>query len=185
MGYVRTAGMSTAQRRARRRAALVITALLVVLALALLLSLATVQGWFGLGEGEADEAVATSVAPAPPPGLTPEQVSVDVLNATSVSGLAGRTAEALRARGFDVGSIDNADAMEGVGIVRHGPDGQEAAELLEQTVDQDLELVLQPDRDGAGVVLVVGPDWQELPAADDAAVTDGTDEGTTDTEDGR
>lgn len=192
MGYVRTAGMSTAQRRARRRTALVITGLLGALAVALLISLATVQGWFGLGEGEGegDQAATTSAAPAAPT-LEPGQVGVSVLNATSTSGLAGRTAEALRARGFDVGTVDNADAVEGAGLIRHGPEGQDAAELLAQSVGQDLELVLDTDREGDDVVLVLGPDWQELPtpdeAPDDAADddTDGADSGTTDDEDGR
>lgn len=173
MGYVRTAGMSTVARRARRRAALVILALLVALAVALLLSVATVQGWFGLGQaGGEDSAVTTPVA-APPPALTPEQVSVTVLNGTSTSGLAGRTASALRTRGFDVGSVDNADAVEGVGIVRHGPEGQDAAELLVTSVGQDLELVLEPGREGSEVILVLGPEWEELSTADAADRTDG------------
>lgn len=184
MGYVRTAGMSTAQRRARRRTALVITALLAVLALALLISLATVQGWFGPRQGGGDEAAVTSAA-VPAPGLRPEQVSVDVLNGTSTSGLAGRTAEALRTRGFEVGSVDNADIAEGPGLIRHGPEGQEGAEVLARSVGQDLELVLQPDLGGTDVVLVLGPDWEELPTADEDAGTQGADEGTTDDEDGR
>lgn len=185
MGYVRTAGMSTAQRRSRRRAALVITGLLLALGLALLVSLATVQGWFGLGQGDGDEASATSVAAPPPPSLSPQEVGVDVLNGTSTSGLAGRTAEALRDRGFDVGSVDNADAVEGAGLVRHGPEGQEGAELLLTSVGQDLELVLEPDREGTDVLLVLGPDWEELPTADEGAETGAGDEDTTDTEDGR
>lgn len=173
MGYVRTAGMSTVARRARRRAALVITGLLLALAVALLLSVATVQGWFGLGQGEGEDAAATTASAVPPPALTPAQVTVDVLNGTSTSGLAGRTAEALRTRGFDVGSVDNADGVEGVGIVRHGPEGQEAADLLATTVGQDLELVLEPEREGSEIILVLGPGWTELPTADDAVSTDG------------
>lgn len=173
MGYVRTAGMSTAQRRARRRAALVITGLLLALGVALLFSLATVQGWFGLGQGEGEDAAATTSVAAPAPTLTPAQVSVDVLNGTSVSGLAGRTADALRTRGFDVGSVDNADAAEGAGLVRYGPEGEEAATLLQKSVGQDVELVLEPERKGTGLVLVLGPDWQELPTADEADTTEG------------
>lgn len=173
MGYVRTAGLSTAARRTRRRAALVITGLLAVLALVLLLSVAGMQGWFSLGEGGGDDSAASTAAVVPAPALTAQQVTVNVFNSTSTVGLAGRTADGLRVRGFEVGSIDNSEAIEGTGIVRHGPEGAEAAELLEQAAGQDLELTLDEEREGTEVDLVLGPDWQELPSADDAAQTDG------------
>lgn len=173
MGYVRTAGMSTAARRARRRAALVITALLAVLALALGLSLAYMQGWIGTGDGEGtDQAADTSAVTAPAPALTPDRVVVNVYNGTDVAGLAGRTSEALTTRGFRVDAVDNGDPVEGAGVIRHGAEGLEGAELLLQTVGQPLTLV-QDERDGLTVDLLLGPDWEELPTADDAAQTGG------------
>ena len=172
MGYVRTAGMSTSRRRARRRTALVIMGLLLALALALLVSLATVQGWFGLGGDGSTDDVATSSAPAPEPALAPADVTVNVLNGAGTSGLAGRTAEAIGVRGFDLGDVDNADALEGVGEVRHGPEGAEAAELLVESLGQDFELVMD-ERQGTEVDLVLGPEFEELPSAEDTAETDG------------
>lgn len=175
MGYVRTAGMSTAARRARRRTALVLTGLVAVLLLALLLSVATMQGWFGLGKGgSSDTATTSAAAPAPPPSLTPKQVTVNVYNSTGTEGLAGRTAEALRTRGFTVDAVGNVDAVQGVGVIRHGPKGKEAAQLLKKTVGQKVELALEAEREDASVDLVLGPDWKALKGAKDAAKkTDG------------
>lgn len=171
MGYVRTAGMSTAARRARRRAGLVMAGLLAVLLLALILALAFMQGWFGLGEGGADDAAQTTAVAVPAPSMLPEEVSVNVFNATSVSGLAGRTAESLTDRGFDVQGVDNAAAIEGAGIVRYGPAAQEQAELLAETVGQGVVLDLV-EREGTTVDLILGPDWVDL-ASDASATTDG------------
>lgn len=171
MGYVRTAGMSTSRRRARRRTALVIMGLLLALAVALLLSVASVQGWFGLGQGGTTDDVAVSSTPEPPPALTPAEVQVTVLNGAGTSGLAGRTAEALSVRGFDVEGVANEDALEGVGVVRHGPEGAEAAQLLIDAVGQDLETSMD-ERDGTDLDLVLGSEWEELPTAEDAAETE-------------
>lgn len=172
MGYVRTAGMSTAARRARRRAGLVMAGLLAALVLALVLALAFMQGWFGLGQGDgADDAAQTTAVEVPVPSMLPEEVSVNVFNATSRSGLAGRTAEALGARGFDVLGVDNAEAVEGVGIVRYGPAAAEQAELLAESVGQDVVLDLV-EREGTTVDLILGPDWQDL-NDETGATTDG------------
>lgn len=170
MGYVRTAGMSTAARRARRRAALVLTGLVLVLALALLLALAFMRGWFGLGQGgEGDDAAQTSpAAVTQAPTLAPGDVTVHVFNATSREGLAGRAAESLTARGFQVDGVDNADPVEGPGLVRHGPAGAEQAELLAQSVGQGVSTELV-EREGDAVDLVLGPDWEDLPAPGDQA----------------
>lgn len=175
MGYVRTAGMSTAARRARRRAALVIVAVLLALLLVFGVALAYVQGWFGLpgGGGSTDEATTTTSAPAA--SVTASEVSVNVYNAGGIPGAAGRAGEALRARGFAVGTVANdpegAD-VPGVGVVRHGPTGVEEAALLLGSLPEGVELVADT-RSSAGVDLVLGQQWEDLPAADDAAGTEG------------
>lgn len=173
MGYVRTAGMSTAARRARRRATLVLAALLMLLVVALLIALAFMRGWFGLGEGDADDASQTTAVAAPPPAMTTDEVTVNVFNSTGRAGLAGRAADALRARGFEVEGVDNTDAVEGAGVVRHGPEGEEQAELLADEVGQGVTLVLD-EREGTTVDLVLGPDWEDLSDGEE-----GTDEGGT------
>lgn|GEM_PF-7113721 len=170
MGYVRTAGMSTAARRARRRAAMVMAALFGVLALALVLAMASMQGWFGMG-GEADEVAATVEAPTPT--LAAEDVVVNVFNSTGTAGLAGRASEGLGARGFTVDGVDNSGAdVPGPGQIIHGPTGLEGAQLLAEALPQEVELV-QDERDDATLDLVLGDAWEDLPAPDTAEQTGG------------
>lgn len=171
MGYVRTAGMSTAARRARRRAGLVIAGLFAALLLALLVALAVVQGWFGLGTDGADDASQTTAVEVPVPSMLPSEVSVNVFNATDRGGLAGRTADSLSERGFDVQGVDNTSAVEGTGVIRYGPEAQEQAELLAESIGQDVVLELL-EREGTTVDLVLGPDWTDL-TSDAEATTDG------------
>ncbi len=170
MGYVRTAGMSTAARRARRRAALVITGLLLGLLVVFALSMAFVQGWIGT-PGGGDQAADTATVSAPPPSVTPAEVSVNVYNAGGIPGAAGRAGEALRARTFSVATVANdplgAD-VPGYAVIRHGPEGLEEAELLQEALPQDVELV-DDGREAATVDLVLGAAWEDLPAADEAA----------------
>ncbi len=174
MGYVRTAGMSTAARRARRRAALVIASLLVGLLLIFALALASVQGWISLpgSGGGGDEEVASATV-APPP-LQASDVSVNVFNATDTAGLASRAGDALRARGFLVDGVANdpegAD-VPGVAIIRHGAEGAAAAQVLADALPDGVELVPVTSESDT-VDLVLGDQWQDLPAPDDSAQTE-------------
>lgn len=171
MGYVRTAGMSTAARRSRRRAALVISAVLVALLIALGLSMAYVQGWLGADGGDTDEAAVTTAAPDP--ALDPSEVVVNIFNATARAGLAGQASEDLSARSFTVDGVGNASSViEGSGQIVHGPAGLEGAELLAESIGQDIELV--PDeREDSTLDLVLGDAWEDLGAPDDSAESDG------------
>ena len=174
MGYVRTAGMSTAARRARRRAALVIASLLVGLLVIFVLALASVQGWITL-PGSADGGAETSTATVAPPPLQPSDVAVNVFNATDTAGLAGRAGDALRARGFLVDGVANdpeGAEVPGVAVIRYGPPGEQAARVLADALPEGVELVPVAS-DSDTVDLVLGDQWQDLPAADDAAQTEG------------
>lgn len=172
MGYVRTAGMSTAARRARRRAAMVITGLLLGLLVVFGLSMAFVQGWISTPGG--GDVTPTATVSAPPPTMTAAEVSVNVYNAGGIPGAAGRAGEALRARGFSVATVANdpesAD-LPGVGVIRHGPDGVEEATLLKAQLPEDVELV-DDGRQAATVDLVLGASWEDLPAVDSPATTE-------------
>ncbi|GAA1166485.1 hypothetical protein GCM10009584_04320 [Ornithinimicrobium humiphilum] len=175
MGYVRTAGMSTAARRARRRAALVIVAVLLGLLLVFGFALAYMQGWVTLPGGDrgGDEATATSAPPVAT--VTPAEVSVNVFNAGGIPGAAGRAGEALRARGFAVATVANdpegAD-VPGIAILRHGPTGIEEAQLLQASLPEGVELVADT-RSSSSVDLVLGEQWEDLPAPDAAATEEG------------
>ena len=173
MGYVRTAGMSTAARRARRRAALVIVAVLLGLLLVFGIAMAYVQGWISLPDGDGgDEASVTTSAPAAT--IAPEEVTVNVYNAGGIAGAAGRAGEELRARGFAVSTVANdpegAD-VPGAAVIRHGVTGVEEAALLLEQLPEGVELV-EDSRGSATVDLVLGESWEDLPAADDAGATE-------------
>ncbi|GAA2142935.1 LytR C-terminal domain-containing protein [Kitasatospora kazusensis] len=87
-------------------------------------------------------AVAPSGSPAgPAPGATstavpqPQAVTVNVYNATDKAGLAARTADELKKRGFTIGKVGNAPAaldkkVTGSAQVVSGPAGLGAATLL-------------------------------------------------------
>ena len=171
MGYVRTAGMSTAARRRRRRTALVLTAVVALLLVVFLYAVAYYRGWIpGADEDTGDAAATTTTAPA----LQPADVVVNVYNATERPGLAGRTADALRARGYAVDAVDNDREGREVDTVAiyFGPEGQAGARLL-QTEVPDAQLV--PDTRGtAEIDLVLGANFEELDAAEsEATATDG------------
>lgn len=172
MGYVRTAGMSTAARRRRRRAALVLTALVTVLAAVGLYALAYFQGWLPDNEGgtsDNDQVTATTAAPA----LQPEEVTVNVYNASGAVGIAGRTSDALASHGFAIDAVDNAPQgteTPQVAEIRHGPEGEDAAKLL-STLVPDAVLVADT-REDAEVDLYIGTDFVEVePAETDDSAT--------------
>jgi hypothetical protein len=165
--------MSTAARRARRRAALVIASLLLGLLLVFAVALAAVQGWISL-PGTAGAPEETTTATVAPPPLEPGDVAVNVFNATDTAGLASRAGEALTARGFAVDGVANdpegAD-VPGVGIIRYGPEGERAAKVLLAALPEGVELA-PVTSDSATVDLVLGDQWQDLPTVDDAAQTE-------------
>jgi uncharacterized membrane protein (DUF485 family) len=171
VGYVRTAGMSTAARRRRRRTALVLTALVVLLLVVFLYAVAYFRGWLpGTGESAGDATTATATAS---PTLQPGDVIVNVYNATERPGLASRTADALRAYGYAVDTVDNDREGREVGNVGiyFGPEGEAAARLLQTTVPA-AELV--PDTRGtAEVDLVLGENFEELVIPESTATETG------------
>ena len=107
----------------------------------------------------------TASAPAPGPAqqpltVAPAQISVDVLNGTATTGLAGKAAAALKADGFGVGTVGNAPAAVNGTVVRYGPQGAEQARTLAAAVPG---AVLQADpAAGAAVQLVVGPNYSSV-----------------------
>lgn len=161
MGYVRTAGMSTAARRKRRRTALVLTALVALLAGVFAYSAAYYQGWLP-GVDPADSAEVTVEPTVTPDVLQPADVVVNVYNATQRAGLARDAAESLATYGFTIDAIANDPERASVaGVdIRHGPAGEEGAQLLLEVVP---EAQLVPDtRESASIDLVLGRGFTEL-----------------------
>ncbi len=166
MGYVRTAGLSTAARRRRRRTALVLAALVLLLVLVFGYAAAYYQGWLPEeASTETDQATSTATAA---PTLQPADLRVNVYNAGGPPGVAGRIAEELESLGFDVEDVENdpeRERVENAIDIRHGPEGLEAAQLLQQEVFRYAELV--PDeRESPEVDVVLGDAYEELEPED-------------------
>ena len=85
-------------------------------------------------------------------------VGVNVLNASTVNGIARTTATALTAQGFDVTEIGDASSPLGAGgpsEILYGPSGQEAAVTLESVLGGPVTLVPDPSLSGQTVSLLV------------------------------
>lgn len=108
----------------------------------------------------AEAAQACEVAEEGPPQLDPATVSVRVFNATDTGGLAQDVADDLRARGFAVGEVANDPTgrqVEGVGEVRYGPRGRDAARFLAVFVPGTS--TYRDTRADAVVDIVLGPEF--------------------------
>jgi hypothetical protein len=93
-------------------------------------------------------------------GPAPSEVSVEVVNASARSGLAGEVSETLSSLGFDVGEPSSADQPTSKTVIRFSPDQAAAAELLKATVPSATEV---PDPGSTGVLqLVLGQSFDDV-----------------------
>jgi hypothetical protein len=94
------------------------------------------------------------------PGATlpkPSSVTVNVYNATDRAGLARRTANELKDRGFGIGAVANdplGKTVKGIAEIRYGVDGLDQARLLRYYVPG--ATLVKDDRTDATVDLVTG-----------------------------
>ncbi|MHA6619596.1 LCP family glycopolymer transferase [Pseudonocardia sp. DLS-67] len=93
-------------------------------------------------------------------GPTPSEVTVEVVNASSRSGLAGEVSETLSSLGFDVGEPGSADQPTSETVIRFSPDQAAAAEVLRATVPSATEV---PDPGSSNVLqLVLGQSFDDV-----------------------
>ena len=125
-------------RRPRRPLWQIVVAYSLVGLVALALLLLIIKMFTGGSQPDAEAApnpspcITVMVSPAQSLPAAPG-VRVNVYNATQTPGLAGSTAEVLRARGFQVRDVGNAVGKRQVanmGEIRYGPKGKPSAELL-------------------------------------------------------
>jgi LytR cell envelope-related transcriptional attenuator len=140
----------------------------------LVLAVAAAGVWWNVLRTEekkqAEEEAACSTAQAAPPSLDPATINLRVLNATDTAGLAQTVADALGARGFVIDEIGNDDTgreVTGVGELRHGPRGNEAAEFVRVTLPGASDFL--DTRATAQVDVVVGPEFTTLATPEDVA----------------
>ncbi len=107
----------------------------------------------------------------------PGQVTVNVLNATTRSGLAQKTADELKKRGFRVGEVSNAPAeydkkVTGTGLLLGPAASVKTSLTLLGTQLPGAEHRTEAARKGAAVDLIIGDGFKGLakPADADAAL---------------
>ncbi|TFV85887.1 LytR family transcriptional regulator [Blastococcus sp. CT_GayMR20] len=140
----------------------------------LVLALAAAGVWWNVLRQEKQQAAeqeeACEAVEEAPASLDPATVNLRVFNATDTAGLATTVAEALRARGFVVDEIANDSSgreVTGVGELRHGPRGADAAEYVRLYVPGAGDF---PDTRADGTVdVVVGPEFTTLATPEDVA----------------
>jgi len=106
------------------------------------------------GKAKGGTTTTTTTAPTEAHGL----VGVDVLNASTVNGIAHTTADALTAQGFHVGEIGNAStplSAGGASEILYGPSGAEAAHTLATALDGPVTLVPDSSLTGETVSLLI------------------------------
>ena len=133
--------------------------------LAAMLGFAASWGWSALTAplpelAEAPTCVETPISPGDT--ITPQQVTVSVLNAGKRAGLASRTMNALHDKGFNEGDRGNAPAKTAVGYAQIWTDDptSPAVRLLASWLGK--VKIVQHDIDQVGVVLVVGDNFRTV-----------------------
>jgi hypothetical protein len=138
------------------------------------------SGWQALTADGEEATVTAAPTCRPAAGVAPEDVQLNVYNATSRSGLAAATAGTLRERGFTILAVSNdplAKQVPGTAEVRANPQVQAAADLVASQVP---EAQFVPDsRAEPTVDLVLGDAFEALgpppapaPEGDPAATPD-------------
>ncbi len=140
--------------RARALAVLGIMALLAIVAVVWTITRDTQDDSTKAGDTCATEAIDTQVP-------EPDQVKLRVFNATDQGGLATTTADALKARGFNVVEVGNSpDVLTGTAEVRFGAKAVGAAHLVRAEIP-DAQPIADNRQDDV-VVLVLGPEFTNL-----------------------
>ncbi|WP_223188534.1 LytR C-terminal domain-containing protein [Streptomyces sp. TRM68416] len=119
---------------------------------------------------------ATAAAPALP---KPGRITVNVLNATPTSGLAKKTADELKKRGFKIGDVGNATEeydkkVKGTGILLGPASAQDTSLPVLATQLAGAERRTDAGRKGTDVDLIIGTGFKNLTAkaAADKALAD-------------
>jgi hypothetical protein len=140
----------------------------------LVLALAALGVWWSVlrqdSQHRAEQAASCATAKQAAPSLDPSTLSVRVLNATDTPGLAQQVADTLGSRGFPVDEVANDSSgrqVTGVGEIRHGPRGADAAAYLALYLPGAGDY---PDtRATAQVDLVIGPEFTALATPEEVA----------------
>ena len=133
--------------------------------LALLLILGVTWGFSQVSEpfpGKVDPPICVDTSFPAGERIYPQDVTVSVLNASKREGLAGRTMAEFTTDGFDEGQTLNApDKTRVTRVEVWTTDGDNPAVLLVRSRLGQAEVIEKPDPGAAGIVVVVGDDFEE------------------------
>ncbi|MEV6103209.1 LytR C-terminal domain-containing protein [Streptomyces sp. NPDC051940] len=174
------------RRTRRRRTVLLLTAAVALLALVGVGAVQLVDAFGGGTDGRGDQAAKKTVCPAARttaaagkaggtdaagdksarPLPEPRTITVNVLNATTRSGLADQTAAELKKRGFKIGEVDNAPPaydkrVKGAGVVL-GPQSALQTALKVVAVQLPAAEVKADDRKEQVIDLILGDAFARL-----------------------
>ena len=160
----------------------VLRAALVALAVALGIFVLS-KAFPGSEQAITEEPGAPATVPAPPPAISPpptraspqvsepSEVSIQVLNGTTVSGLADDTRLVLEDAGYDVLTIGNANrSYETTTLFYHPRSRVDAEALAQQFFPGAILEETAPDAD-VDVTVIIGADFAERAAAVEASPT--------------
>ncbi|MFJ3440248.1 LytR C-terminal domain-containing protein [Streptomyces sp. NPDC086081] len=169
-------------RRPRRRGRLVAVGIASVVVLGVggwgtlqLIDVFTGGGRKASAAGGTDCAPATGASPSPRARALPEPrtITVNVLNATTRSGLAKKTADELKKRGFKIGDVGNATKeydkkVKGTGLLLGPASALDTALPVLGTQLPGAERRTEAARKGTAVDLVIGDAFKDLAKKPDA-----------------
>jgi LCP family protein required for cell wall assembly len=120
--------------------------------------------------GETEAAPPAGGKPAVPPGVTPSQVRVRVLNGSGADGVAGQAHGALADAGFAVAGAADAQRFDYSRTeVRHPPGAQARGQLVLSYLKGGGRLVADKALSGSDVVVVLGRDYKGVTERPDVA----------------
>ncbi|MFE5186569.1 LytR C-terminal domain-containing protein [Streptomyces sp. NPDC056628] len=114
-----------------------------------------------------------SAAPKPPKPPKPGAITVNVLNATTRSGLAKKTADELKKRGFKIGDVGNASKeydkkVKGIGLLLGPASSLDTSLPVLASQLTAAERRTDAARKGTAVDLIIGDKFEELTKKTDA-----------------
>lgn len=153
---------SVARARRRKRTAITLLVIIAILAGAFYYA----SSYWTKGATRATPAASCTATLDPTGPVYPSQVTVNVYNATTRTGLAASVGRLVKARGFVLGTVSNDPARKsipGTAEVRYGPAGERAATLVKGLVAG--AVLVKDTRADASVDLVLGSAYKELVTA--------------------
>jgi hypothetical protein len=162
VGYVNESATSIYRRRRRRRALVTMTFVTFLLVGSLAYSAPYIKAIVANLTSKS-VASASCTQTTSTPALTPNDIYLNVYNATARVGLAASAADALLKQGFQVATVDNdplSKPILGVGQIRYGPSGLPEAQLVAKWMPG--ATMVQDGRIDASVDFVVGQKFKSV-----------------------